>query len=59
MIPSVKGIDKFRGRQIHSHDYREPEPFSGLKVVVLGASASGLDISLEVATVAKEVCVSG
>lgn len=59
MVPPIKDIDKFQGRQIHSHDYREPEPFRGLRVAVLGASASGLDISLEVASVAKEVCMCG
>ncbi|MPC17831.1 Flavin-containing monooxygenase FMO GS-OX-like 4 [Portunus trituberculatus] len=58
MMPPIKDIDKFRGQQMHSHDYREPEPFRGLRVAVLGASASGLDISLEVASVAKEVLLS-
>lgn len=57
-IPSIKDIEKFRGRQTHSHDYREPEPFKGEKVVMLGAGPSGLDISLEVAAVAKEVILS-
>lgn len=58
MMPPIKDIDKFQGQQMHSHDYREPELFRGLRVAVLGASASGLDISLEVASVAKEVLLS-
>ena len=41
---------------MHSHDYREPNLFTGLKVAVLGAAASGMDISLDIARVAKEVC---
>ncbi|XP_050725812.1 uncharacterized protein LOC127003340 isoform X2 [Eriocheir sinensis] len=57
-IPSIKDIEKFHGRQTHSHDYREPEPFKGERVVMLGAGPSGLDISLEVAAVAKEVILS-
>lgn len=56
-IPSIKDIEKFCGRQTHSHDYREPEPFKGERVVILGAGPSGVDISLEVAAVAKEVIV--
>lgn len=56
-IPSIKDIEKFRGRKIHSHDYREPESFKGLRVVMLGAGESGLDICVEVATMAKEVIV--
>ena len=34
---------------MHSHSYRVPEPYSGQSVVVLGAGASGLDISMELA----------
>lgn len=40
---------------LHSHDYRYAEPFSGLSVVVLGAKASGLDISTELANVGAQV----
>lgn len=58
LMPPVKDINKFHGRQIHSHNYREPEPFSGLRVVVLGAAASGVDICLELASAAKEVILS-
>lgn len=54
-MPQIKDVDKYKGKQGHSHDYREPSPYKGLTVVVLGASASGLDISLELSTVAKEV----
>ncbi len=40
---------------MHSHDYRSPKPFSGKTVAVLGASASGIDIGLEVSTTAERV----
>lgn len=40
---------------MHSHDYREPDPFKDLRVVVLGAGASGIDIAIEVSSTAKEV----
>eukprot|EP00850_Spirogloea_muscicola_P008224 SM000043S15852 [mRNA] locus=s43:559638:561139:+ [translate_table: standard] len=40
---------------MHSHEYRVPEPFAGLSVVVIGAASSGEDISREVATLAREV----
>ena len=39
----------------HSHRYREPHAYVDRTVLVLGASASGLDISLELAKVAKTV----
>ncbi|KAK4295256.1 hypothetical protein Pmani_032170 [Petrolisthes manimaculis] len=57
-MPQVEDIERYKGKQVHSHDYREPSPYKGLTVVVLGAAASGLDISLELATVAKEVLLS-
>lgn len=45
------------GKVLHSHDYRYPEPFSGQSVVVLGAKASGLDISIELANGGAQVRV--
>lgn len=54
-IPDIKDIVKFKGSKLHSHDYREPSPYEGSTVLVLGASASGLDICVEVSTVAKKV----
>uniref|UniRef100_A0A3Q0R4D3 Flavin-containing monooxygenase n=1 Tax=Amphilophus citrinellus TaxID=61819 RepID=A0A3Q0R4D3_AMPCI len=39
---------------LHSHSYRFAEPFSGQSVVVLGAKASGLDISIELAKVGAQ-----
>lgn len=57
-LPPLKGLDKFKGQQMHSHDYRKPEAFEGRTVVILGAAASGTDIGLEVATCAKKVYLS-
>lgn len=56
--PKLPGIEDFEGRQMHSHNYREPTPFAGATVLVLGAGASGIDISLEISTVAKQVILS-
>lgn len=43
------------GRVLHSHSYRYPTPFSKQSVVVLGANASGLDISIELAKSGAQV----
>jgi hypothetical protein len=45
----------FPGRVQHSKTYRRPDRFRGQTVAVLGASASGLDLSTEIATVARHV----
>src|SRR6266436_4139176 len=53
--PDIPGLDSFSGQLIHSHDYREPKPFAGQTVLVLGAGPSGIDISLEVSQTADRV----
>jgi len=55
LIPDLPGLDQFKGRVMHSHDYRVPDPFTGKRVALLGGRASGMDISLDVATVASQV----
>ncbi|KAF5904830.1 flavin-containing monooxygenase FMO GS-OX-like 4 [Clarias magur] len=57
-LPSIPGIEHFKGKVMHSHSYRYPEPFAHQSVVVLGAGPSGLDISLELAQVEAQVILS-
>ncbi|GLH06437.1 Senecionine N-oxygenase [Gryllus bimaculatus] len=54
-IPQIPGIEAFKGNVMHCHDHRDPERYKDLTVAVLGASFSGKDMSLEIATVAKQV----
>lgn len=56
-VPALPGADSFRGVQLHSHNYRRPQPFAGQKVVLLGGRASGLDIAIEIAAHASETIV--
>ncbi|XP_039141522.1 flavin-containing monooxygenase FMO GS-OX5-like isoform X2 [Dioscorea cayenensis subsp. rotundata] len=57
-IPEIPGIDKWRGKQIHSHNYRIPEHFRDQVVVLIGMGASSRDISREISKVAKEVHIA-
>ncbi len=41
----------FKGEYLHSHDYREPEPFAGKRICVVGVGNSACDI-------ASDVCVT-
>ena len=59
LVPDLPGLDDFRGEALHSHNYRGPEPFSGQRVLVLGASVSGAELARELATVADVVYFSG
>ncbi|XP_029128879.1 flavin-containing monooxygenase FMO GS-OX5 isoform X2 [Cajanus cajan] len=57
-LPTIPGIEKWPGYQIHSHNYRVPEPFRGQVVIVIGFAASAFDISRDIAKVAKEVHIA-
>ncbi|KAE8707427.1 Flavin-containing monooxygenase FMO GS-OX-like 9 [Hibiscus syriacus] len=57
-LPSIKGMDAWKRKQIHSHVYRVPEPFTNEVVVIVGNSQSGQDLSMEIVKVAKEVYLS-
>ncbi|KAL4659579.1 flavin-containing monooxygenase FMO GS-OX4-like isoform X1 [Arapaima gigas] len=57
-IPSIPGLEHFKGLVLHSHSYRYPESFAGQSVVVLGAGPSGVDISVELAGVGAQVILS-
>ncbi|CAM0956250.1 unnamed protein product [Alopecurus aequalis] len=57
-IASIPGADAWPGKQMHSHNYRVPGPFLDQVVIVIGASASAVDISRDIASVAKEVHIA-
>ncbi|KAL2348140.1 hypothetical protein Fmac_002140 [Flemingia macrophylla] len=57
-LPHIPGIDAWPGRQIHSHNYRTSKPFQDQVVVIIGGSSSAVDISRDVARVAKEVHIA-
>lgn len=53
--PDLKG--RFSGEYLHSHDYKEPEPFIGKRVCVVGIGNSAVDITTDVCTIAKRTVV--
>ena len=53
--PLARDAVSFPGLKLHSHNYRDAEPFKDMRVLVVGASNSGEDISREVASVAARV----
>lgn len=46
-MPAFQGIDRFPGRILHSHDFREAREFTGKDVLVVGSSYSAEDIALQ------------
>ncbi|CAB4279603.1 unnamed protein product [Prunus armeniaca] len=57
-IAEIPGINTWKGKQIHSHNYRTPEPFRDQVVILIGSATSAIDISRDIAGVAKEVHVA-
>lgn len=53
-VPSYPGIDTFRGRQLHTHDYPGPASFFDRRVVVVGGGASAVQLLGEIAPVARD-----
>jgi cation diffusion facilitator CzcD-associated flavoprotein CzcO len=47
--PSWPGMDVFRGNLVHSGDYRNPAPYLGKRVLVVGFGNSGGEIALDLA----------
>ncbi|MGP3770672.1 NAD(P)-binding domain-containing protein [Streptomyces sp. SDT5-1] len=47
--PRYPGQETFRGRQLHTAQYRGPEEFAGQRVVVVGGGASGTQHLMEIA----------
>jgi hypothetical protein len=47
--PAYPGLEDYAGSVIHSSDYRNPSPFAGKRVLVVGFGNSGAEIALDLA----------
>jgi len=57
-VPRYPGQDLFRGRQLHTVDYRSAEEFAGQHVVVVGGGASATQLLGEISRVASTTWVT-
>ncbi|XP_015795891.1 dimethylaniline monooxygenase [N-oxide-forming] 5 [Tetranychus urticae] len=58
LVPTFKGQEKFKGRIIHTHSYKKPNPFENETVVVVGIGNSGGDAAVELSMFSKKVYLS-
>lgn len=49
--PAFEGV--FNGEELHSNDYRVPEPYIDKNVLIVGIGNSGVDIAVDISRVAK------
>lgn len=57
-IPDYPGKDKFRGRQLHTHDYRTADEFVGKHVLVVGGGISAIQLLDEISRVTTTTWVT-
>ncbi len=56
--PYYPGRERFRGRQLHTHDFVSAEELAGLRVVVVGGGTSAVQFLLQLAPVATTTWVT-
>ncbi|EDV22235.1 uncharacterized protein TRIADDRAFT_50681 [Trichoplax adhaerens] len=57
-MPSFKGMDVFKGRQLHSHDYKDYRGHENTRAVVVGIGNSGVDVASELSQHCSQVYLS-
>lgn len=57
-IPDYPGREAFQGLQLHSAYYRDPAPFSGKRVMVVGGGNSAAQILAELSKVGETIWVT-
>jgi hypothetical protein len=56
--PVLGGEEQFGGTIMHSYRYRNPEPFSGQRVLVVGAGNSGTEIAVDLCEAGTETGIA-
>lgn len=57
-IPDIPGRDRFRGRQLHTRDYRTADEFRGQHVVIVGGGISALQLLDEISRVTRTTWIT-
>lgn len=57
-IPTIPEAERFRGRQLHTRDYRTAEEFAGRHVVIVGAGISAIQLLDEISRVTATTWVT-
>jgi len=48
-LPTLPGLDSFRGTTVHARDYKNAEPYRDKRTLVMGCGNSGAEIALDLA----------
>ena len=58
-LPKYPGLDKFTGKVLHTHDYKDFKEFEGKRILVVGVGNSASDVACELSRHAEQVIVDG
>lgn len=54
-IPDFPGLDKFKGKITHTHDYKDFRGYEDKRVLIIGVGNSGGDVATELSRISKQV----
>ncbi|XP_069133491.1 dimethylaniline monooxygenase [N-oxide-forming] 2-like [Argopecten irradians] len=57
-VPTFPGLKKFKGKVMHTHDYKDFRGFEGKRILVMGIGNSGSDVACELSRHAEHVYMS-
>lgn len=57
-VPDWPGRDRFTGSVVHTSAYREPSPYEGQRIVVVGSGNSAADVVVDLVGTAAEVVMA-
>lgn len=57
-IPKFLGEDNFHGEILHSRNYKNPQPFKGKKVLIVGMGNTGAELALDLSNSNIETYIS-
>src|SRR5262245_61830971 len=57
-IPEYPGAERFRGRQLHTRDYRTAAEFAGKHIIIVGAGISAVQLLDEISRVTSTTWIT-
>ncbi|KAH8675115.1 flavin monooxygenase-like protein [Ilyonectria robusta] len=54
-VPEIEGLDLFKGRFLHSQEYKRPEAFAGQNVVIIGQGNTAGDCAVDLVSHSSKV----
>ncbi|XP_052811939.1 flavin-containing monooxygenase 5-like [Mya arenaria] len=57
-IPDFPDLDKFKGKVVHTHDYRDYHGYEDKRVLIIGIGNSGGDVATELSRISSQIYLS-